>query len=124
MLPMNGVCQSETIGGFQVAIWFWDNVTEKLAAHCRLIVKYYPEFFANLPTLPIVERLLDKPLKVISISPELAFRQQVDDLLRLRGVSILDLEGRGCVSPYSRVNEDDPDGILCFCGMRMPEGST
>lgn len=45
------------IGGFQVAIWFWDNLTERLAAHRRLIVKYYPEFFANLTTLPIAERL-------------------------------------------------------------------
>lgn len=109
-------------GGFQVAIWFWDNVTERLAAHRRLIVKHYPEFFANLTTLPIVERLIDRPLQVISISSKPALRQPLDDLLRLRGIRVLDLEGRGSRTPYSPMNEDGPDGILCFCGMSDAEG--
>src|SRR5690606_36750526 len=53
--------------GFQVAIWFWDNVTERLAAYRKLVVKYYPEFFANLTTLPVAERLVDTPLQVVGI---------------------------------------------------------
>lgn len=107
--------------GFQVAIWFWDNVTERLAAHRRLIVKYYPEFFASLTTLPLVERLIDKPLQVISISSESAIGQPVDDLLRLRGIRTLGVGWRDSRSLYSHVNEDGPDGILCFCSMSDAE---
>ena len=94
-----------------------DNVTEGLAAHRRLIVNYYPEFFANLTTLPIVERLIYKPLQVISISSKTAITQPVDDLIQLRGIRVLDVERRGSGAPDPRVNDIRPDGILCFCDM-------
>lgn len=109
-------------GGFQVAIWFWDNVTERLAAHRRLIVKYYPDFFANLTTLPVVERLIDKPLQVISIGSEPTGGQSVVGLLRLRGIHVLGIVSRGSGSPDLHINEDGPDGILCFCDIDDARG--
>ncbi len=100
--------------GFQVAIWFWDNLTERLAAHRHLIVKYYPEYFACLTTLPLVERLIDTPLQVMGISYDPSIRQPVDELLMLRGIRILGMgkHGRGLSDTHEI--EYSPDGILCF----------
>jgi len=82
-------------GNFRVAIWFWDNVTERLATYPKLIVKYYPDFFANLTTLPIVERLIDKPLQVVSFtSSPLNTPIPIEEALKFRGLRILEL--RNC----------------------------
>ena len=109
-------------GGFQVAIWFWDNVTERLAARRHLLVKYYPEFFASLTTLPLVERLIDKPLQVIRISSETSVGQPLDELLRLRGIRVLGMKKRGIglSDPYEI--EDSPDGIICSFSESDAEG--
>lgn len=110
-------------GGFQVVIWFWDNVTERLATHLRLIVKYYPEFYASLTTLPIVEGLIDTPLQAMSISSDPSIRQPVDELLMLRGIRILGVgkHGGGLSDTYEI--EDSPDGILCSFSAIDAEGS-
>ncbi len=76
-------------GGFQVSIWFWDNITERLAAYPKLIVKYYPDYFANLTTLPTIERLIDTPLQVVSITHPLSRLTPLEERLKFRGMRIL-----------------------------------
>src|SRR5690606_22248129 len=85
--------------GFQVAIWFWDNVTERLAAYRKLIVKYFPEFFANLTTLPVAERLVDTPLQIVGITHAFAGASgPVEEMLKLRGIRILSPDRLGKTS--------------------------
>lgn len=115
-------------GGFRVVIWFWDNITERLATYPKLIVKYYPDFYANLTTLPIVERLIDTPLQVLSISNDPANRltPPIEEALKFRGIRILDPGKGGSISVNLTLNDTLPDGIVCFYHISTTEttGST
>lgn len=101
-------------GSFRVVIWFWDNITERLASYPKLIVKYYPDFYANLTTLPVVERLIDLPLQILSVTqfpsttPAL-----IEDALKLRGIRFLKSGNSGTDSAYPLFNDFLPDGVLC-----------
>lgn len=106
--------------GFQVAIWFWDNVTERLAAYRQLVVKYYPEFFANLTTLPIAERLVDSPLQVVGIVHASAGAPApLEEMLKLRGIRILSPDRPG--KALASLDDVGPDGILCSWGGQVAE---
>jgi hypothetical protein len=101
-------------GGFKITIWFWDNVTERLAAYPNLIVKYYKDFFANLSTLPDVERLLDKPLQIITVGQSLDNLNGtfLRTLLNMRGVDVDDFTSRGIGLQNARLNDALPDGVV------------
>jgi hypothetical protein len=101
-------------GNFRVAIWFWDNITEKLAAYPKLILRYYADYFANLTTLPIVERLIDTPLQVISVkySP-LSQRDFLDEALIFRGIRILKPSQTTSFDNHI-LNDVFPDGIIFY----------
>ena len=109
-------------GGFRVVIWFWENITERLAAYPRLIVKYYPDFYANLTTLPIVERLIDTPLQVIGVnqahSNALA---PIEGALKLRGIRLLDPVRSRTISANPPLNDILPDGVVCFYSVPVTE---
>lgn len=74
-------------GNFRVAIWFWEDITERLAAHPILMVSYYKDYFASLTTLPVVEKLVDIPLHVAfrTIQPS-SDVSHLQTLLQLRGI--------------------------------------
>lgn len=98
----------------RVIIWFWDNVTEQLAAYPELIVKYYPDFYSNLTTLPLVERLIDKPLQVASIrSSSKDDIKQLEQSLQFRGIRIQVSNGSIIVPAFPAPNNISPDGVLC-----------
>jgi hypothetical protein len=50
--------------GFRVVIWFWEDITERLAAYPRLILKYYSRLFEDLSSIPLLEKLIDLPIHV------------------------------------------------------------
>lgn len=106
--------------GFQVAIWFWDNMTERLAAYRKLIVKYFPEFFANLTTLPVAERLVDTPLQIVGITHAFAGASgPVEEMLKFRGIRILSPDRLGTTS--ASLDDVGPDGFLCSWGGQVAE---
>jgi len=100
--------------GFRVAIWFWDNITERLAAHPKLIVKYYPDFYATLTALPIVERLIDTPLQIVSVTQSPSNSAAlIEDALKFRGIRILKPGNPETASANSSLNGVLPDGVMC-----------
>ena len=103
-------------GGFCVVIWFWDAITRRLATYPRLIVKYYSDYFANLTTLPVAERLVDSPLQIIVAhlaSTERA--SHLEDLLTLRGIRLIPPERLHPKAATAQLGEVLPDGLLCHC---------
>ena len=99
-------------GGFQVVIWFWDDVTERLAAYPGLIVKYYRDFYANLTSLPHVERWVDLPLQVLVGMIETSNRvSTLEDYLRFRGIQIKNLTNMPRPRRILGSNSDHIDGV-------------
>jgi hypothetical protein len=101
-------------GGFKVLVWFWEDVTERLATYTKLIVKYYGDYFANLTTLPLVEQLVGVPLQVVSVKSGLTDGMTpVEEGLWFRGIRILD-GARRAVSPQTAsLTGVSPDGLVC-----------
>lgn len=109
--------------GFRVTVWFWDNITERLAAHPKLIVKYYPDFYANLTALPIVERLIDTPLQIVSVtqSPSNLAEHLIEDALKLRGIRVIKPGNSRTASAPPLLNDVLPDGVLCSYSIAVKE---
>ena len=101
--------------GFRVVIWFWDDITARLSAFPRLIVKYYRDYFANLTTLPVVERLIDTPLQILSVNWPLSHvRTDLEESLTLRGIRILTSTMMDSISGSPSMIELLPDGLLYY----------
>lgn len=89
--------------GFEVAIWFWSDVTRRLATQRRLLIKYYRDFYCTLTNLEVIDRLIDTPLQVGVIELGDGFnKSELDVYLKFRGIHILSSE--------SSLN--DADGIV------------
>lgn len=110
--------------GFRVAIWFWDNITERLAAYPKLIVKYYSDYFANLTTLPAVERLVDTSLQLISLQPVYSgANTPLEEQLQFRGIRILKQNGVAGPSPSLHLSEVLPDGLVSYYNLPLSEST-
>ncbi|MBN1875006.1 MAG: SAVED domain-containing protein [Anaerolineae bacterium] len=99
-------------GNFEVAVWFWDAITERLAAYPSLIVKYYAEYFANLTTLPIVEKLVNRPLTALFFKLGSSNPVSIEELLQLHGISILSQDAFASTQQLGW-NDTLPDGVIC-----------
>lgn len=117
------ICQLEVDhSSFRVSIWFWDNIVERLAAYPRLIVKYYPDFFANLTTLPTVERLIDTPLQVVSdCHSRLHSSAPIEEYLRLRGIRVIEARTWTNAAVFPPLSTILPDGIVCSTNTPVSE---
>jgi len=92
-------------GGFRVMIWFWEDITERIAAYPDLIVHYYKDFYAPLTALSSVERLIDCPIHIeYDVIGATKRTHYVVEALRLRGIR---------VTSTTRAGENFPDGVLC-----------
>jgi hypothetical protein len=101
--------------GFKVVIWFWDNITERLATYPRLIVRYYSDYFAIITRLPIVEGLVDRPLTVLFNGAESSSGALLVQCLKLRGVQITGPHGLSAATPQTaHLGDLSPDGIVCY----------
>ena len=101
-------------GRFRVAIWFWDEITERLAAYPRLIVSYYRDYFANLTTLSIVERLVDTPLRAFSVKMNSSSdTTPVEETLKFRGIRVLENNDSATNPQVLLLNQILPDGLVC-----------
>ncbi len=102
-------------GGFRVVIWFWEDITQRIATYPKLIFQYYRDYYANLTTLPLKETLIGKPVKVILESPYPSDRlANVERALRFRGINVLNsnFPQPNIDSPFTDANS--PDGIVCL----------
>ncbi len=113
-ITVNQISQAEIrLNGRRVVIWFWDDVIERLAAYPRLIVKYYRDYFAALTALPIVERLIDTPLQILSVKQS-SFGELtlLERSLQFRGLRILKQEHPRVILVNTSLNDVSPDGIV------------
>lgn len=106
------ICEREVrSGNFRVAVWFWEDITERLAAYPKLMVSYYRDYFASLTTLPVIERLVDVPLQVVfgMLQPS-SEASHLQELLKLRGIRILQPSDLSTTLPLFQPAET-PDGL-------------
>ena len=99
-------------GGFQVSIWFWDDITERLDAYPSLIIKYYRDLFKHITTYPLLERLNDVPIQILLDTP--LYSQDLLDIvtnLRFRGVRCL-VQNQPSLQ-YSQLASEFIDGVIC-----------
>lgn len=99
--------REQQAGRFEVAIWFWDSICQRIAAHTSMIVKYFHDLLTPLTTAPEADRLVDIPIQMIStcIGPGCE-RTPVDEALELRGIQML------ASSSFNSRNGIEPDGVL------------
>jgi len=97
-------------GGFKLEIWFWDEITERIATYPAMMVKYYSDQYANLTTLPMARALVDIPINLlVHRYTQIESRSKLGEALQLRGVRLLssiDLSSAGLIGEYP------PDGVL------------
>lgn len=107
--------REQKAGGFEVAMWFWDSICQRIAAHPSIIIKYFHEYLTLLTTAPEAERLVDFPVHMVSafIDSNCPLTS-LDEALELRGIRML--------APKSLPtgNRIEPDGVL-FQYMRDDE---
>lgn len=99
-------------GGHKVEIWFWPDIERRIATHPSVLVKYYRDHLTSLTNVGILERLIDRPLQVLSIKPDsLDNIFLLELLLRFRGIRV----ERHSVSSTKEANHQDSlsDGVLC-----------
>ena len=100
-------------GSFRVVIWFWENITERLAAYPRLKVKYYRDYFANLTNLPIIENLIDVPLQVVITHHGTNHKpNRLEEALKFRGIRLLREIQPQDTYLSNIVGNSSPDGII------------
>jgi hypothetical protein len=97
-------------GKFLVSIWFWDNITARLAVYRSLLVKYYRDHLNSLTTAPIVEDLIDQPLFVAWSSYHATAGSRALELqnaLRARGIRVGDLRSNSPLDGFLYWYESD-----------------
>jgi len=100
-------------GGFRVVIWFWEDITERLGAYPRLILKYYSRLFKDITSIPLLERLIDLPIHVTVNAPKSSTNWlQIQECLRFRGLQVRNLQD---VSRLPLIQEQGlEDGIIHY----------
>lgn len=78
-------------GGFQVCIWFWDDISERLAAYPQLMMMYYKDLYKHVTTSPFLEKLSELPIHVLFDSPfESQILGEISGNLQFRGIRLSD----------------------------------
>ncbi len=109
--------------GFRVVMWFWEDITERLAAYPKLIVKYYRDYFANLTTLPIVEELVESPIRVFSVGLGQLDITPLDERLILGGINVITQNELASDPQSGLVSSLAPDGLVCQFNVLASESS-
>lgn len=104
--------REQKAGGFQVSIWFWDDITERLNAYPQLMVRYYQDLYNHLTTSSLLKRLYEIPVHMFF---ESAFESQISleifKNLQFRGVRLL---GPNILSQREIEFEGNlVDGVIC-----------
>ena len=102
-------------GGFRVVIWFWEDITERLAAYPKLIVKYYKEIISNITSQTLIESLVDKPLRIVIDASENTNRLALlKEALHFRGISTIEKIEKQFSSQSYEHDYEMVDGIICY----------
>lgn len=99
-------------GGFHVGIWFWDDISERLAANPQLLIKYYRDLYKNITTSPLLEKLNELPIHLlVDSSSESQTTLEIILNLQFRGVRLLH---HGTSTNHALASETDfADGVIC-----------
>jgi hypothetical protein len=77
-------------GTMRVFIWFWDSICQRIATYPAIMVRCYPDYFANFTTLPMVEKLINRPLSLLTVKLDVSNEYtEVEKALSLRGVRLV-----------------------------------
>jgi hypothetical protein len=86
---INDISERESAaGGFSVEIWFWPDIERRIATYPRVMVKYYHDHLTSLTNTAVLERLVDRPIEILSLNLTSSHVPLLDEHLRFRGVQI------------------------------------
>lgn len=109
--------------GFSVAVWFWEDIEERLDAYPQLFVRYYWRQLKKLTNIELAEELVDKPLRVVMNYAETRTSSNLTDALRLCGIEPYEILDKGCIEPDGCVielgNSDMQDSSLSHSDLLM-----
>lgn len=99
--------REQKAGRFEVTIWFWDSICQRIAARPSIIINYFHDLLTPLTTAAEAERLVDIPIYMLSTCIEASnVRTQLEEALELRGIQL-------CSPKRSSPGVDsEPDGVL------------
>lgn len=104
-------------GGFAVDIWFWPEIERKIATYPRILAKYYHHHLSSLTNTDTLDRLIDRPLQILSLKLAiLTDNTSLDQRLQLRGIQIVGDVFSPIEAKAVDYNELLPDGIVCHLG--------
>lgn len=99
--------REQRAGRFEVTVWFWDSICQRIASRPSLIIKYFHDLLTPLTTALEAERLLDIPVHIVSACIDASNdRTPLEEALQLRGIQLFSM------SPLSLGNDHEPDGVL------------
>jgi hypothetical protein len=101
-------------GGFAVEIWFWHEIQKLIATYPRVLVKYYHDHLTSLTNTDVLDRLIDRPLRILSLKLLLTTNTTaIEQRLLFRGSQSIS----AVLSPSDAKSVDYrdllPDGLLC-----------
>jgi hypothetical protein len=102
--------------GFQVIIWSWNEIAERIAAYPQVMVRYYHDFVTTLTGIADLERLIDSPIRACVLGASSHEAQAVVQLLTLRGVQCSE---PGVYLQTLRANPNNvvaPDAVIAIQG--------
>lgn len=97
-------------GSFPIEIWFWPYIERLIATYPRILIKHYYEFVVSLTNMPVLERLVERPLEILTLTSS-GLDDHLVQALRLRGIRIR----TSSTSPVEAVTASTdmlPDGVL------------
>lgn len=99
--------REQRAGRFEVTIWFWDSICQRIAARPSIILKYFHDLLTTLTTATEAERLVDVPVHMVSTCiDDNGNCTLLDEALELRGIQIFTSKRP------SMGNNSEPDGVL------------
>ena len=118
---INEISDRETAAdGFEVEIWFWPDIERRIATYPRIMVKYYHDHLTSLTNTVVLERLVDRPIEMLSFNLTSNHIPILDERLRFRGIQIVSDIAAPTEAKAISYSDFLPDGIV-FHIEQVPE---
>lgn len=107
------ICERETQnGGFKVVIWFWGDISKRIAAYPSVIIKHFGHLLRDLTTFPYAQALADIPTQiVVQKDGNPAYLTDLEDAIRFRGIRLLGAHTSG-IEIGQAIKYDLIDGVM------------
>lgn len=101
-------------GGFAVTIWFWPKIQRLIATYPSILVKYYRDFISSVTNTDVLDRLVDRPLQILSFkTPGASDVSLLEQRMLFRGVRPVGTAHSPNEAKAVGYSDLLPDGLLC-----------